>query len=89
VINNLIAKQTNMTVNHFEDITSHYARTLKDWHSEFVANYRTLPQSKYDRQFYRMWRYYFSYCEGGFKERAIGTSQIVFSKANAKQSWIY
>jgi cyclopropane-fatty-acyl-phospholipid synthase len=89
MINHLIATQTAMTVNHFEDITEHYARTLKDWHERFVKNYNTLPTDKYDRQFYRMWRYYLAYCEGGFIERAIGTSQIVFSKTGAKHEWIY
>jgi cyclopropane-fatty-acyl-phospholipid synthase len=89
MINHLIATQTAMTVNHFEDITEHYARTLKDWHERFVKNYNTLPTDKYDRQFYRMWRYYLAYCEGGFIERAIGTSQIVFSKSGAKHEWIY
>jgi cyclopropane-fatty-acyl-phospholipid synthase len=27
-----------------------------------------------------MWRYYFSYCEGGFLERTISTVQLVISK---------
>lgn len=88
LINHHIAQQTSMTVNHFEDITQHYARTLKDWHQRFIAAYNTLDHTKYDRQFYRLWRYYFAYCEGGFRERAIGTSQIVFSKAGARQEWV-
>ena len=88
LINQQIASQTTMTVNHFEDITGHYARTLKDWHQRFISSYSTLDNKKYDRQFYRLWRYYFAYCEGGFLERAIGTSQIVFSKANAKHDWV-
>lgn len=84
-----IAKQTDMTVNHFEDITQHYARTLQDWHERFLKAYPSLPHHKYDRQFFRMWRYYFAYCEGGFRERAIGTSQIVFSKSGARKDWNY
>ena len=27
-----------------------------------------------------MWRYYLSYCEGGFRERIIGTYQITMTK---------
>lgn len=84
-----IADQTQMTVNHFEDITQHYARTLKDWHERFVAAYPSLPHDRYNRQFFRLWRYYFAYCEGGFRERAIGTSQVVFSKAGAKVPFNY
>jgi cyclopropane-fatty-acyl-phospholipid synthase len=77
-----------MTVNHFEDISQHYAQTLNDWHNRFVESYPKLNQEKYDREFYRMWRYYFAYCEGGFLERAIGTSQIVFSKSGASNDWV-
>lgn len=87
-INSQIAKQTDMTVSHFEDITHHYARTLREWHERFINGYNSLPHDKYTRQFYRMWRYYLSYCEGGFMERAIGTSQIVFSKPKAYQEWV-
>lgn len=89
LITRQIADQTQMTVNHFEDITQHYARTLKDWHERFIAAYPNLPHERYDRQFFRLWRYYLSYCEGGFRERAIGTSQIVFSKSGAKQPFNY
>lgn len=87
-INSQIAKQTDMTVTHFEDITHHYAKTLREWHERFIEGYASLPHDKYTRQFYRMWRYYLSYCEGGFMERAIGTSQIVFSKPKAYQEWV-
>lgn len=87
LINRHIAEQTDMTVTHFEDITEHYARTLRDWHHKFVDNYGQLPADKYDRRFYRMWRYYLAYCEGGFKERAIGTHQIMFAKAGNRQNW--
>lgn len=88
LINRHIAQQTDMTVTHFEDITEHYAKTLRDWHATFIENYQQLPAQKYDRRFYRMWRYYLAYCEGGFKERAIGTHQIVFAKAGNRQNWI-
>lgn len=88
IIHQQIAEQTQMVVNHFEDITAHYARTLADWHKRFVENYHTLPQDKYDRQFFRMWRYYFAYCEGGFAERSIGASQLVFSKSRAQKNWL-
>ncbi|MDO7642724.1 MAG: class I SAM-dependent methyltransferase, partial [Reinekea forsetii] len=87
LINRHIAEQTDMTLSHFEDITSHYARTLNEWQVRFVENFDQLPADKYDAQFFRMWRYYLSYCEGAFLERAIGTSQIVFSKSKATVDW--
>lgn len=87
VIHNHIAQQTSMLVTHFEDISLHYAKTLHDWDKAFVANYAKLPSQKYDERFYRMWRYYLAYCEGGFKEQAIGTHQIVFTKPQFHKDW--
>jgi cyclopropane-fatty-acyl-phospholipid synthase len=88
VIHSHIAQQTSMMVTHFEDISQHYARTLRDWHDAFVANYETLPTERYDQRFYRMWRYYLSYCEGGFSEQAIATHQIVFTKPQKHRNWL-
>jgi len=31
-----------------------------------------------------MWRFYLSYCEGGFAERAIGVSHVVLAKPQYK-----
>lgn len=88
VVHNHIAQQTSMLVTHFEDISLHYARTLRDWDKAFVENYAKLPTQKYDERFYRMWRYYLAYCEGGFKEQAIGTHQIVFTKPQHCKNWL-
>ncbi|MBU2862252.1 cyclopropane-fatty-acyl-phospholipid synthase family protein [Reinekea marina] len=88
MIHNLIAEQTSMIATHFEDISMHYARTLRDWDEAFVKNYPFLPSDRYDERFYRMWRYYLTYCEGGFKEQAIGTHQIVFTKPQFHKNWL-
>ncbi len=69
-----------MQVIHQEDITSHYARTLADWKKRFFENKDMILNKGFDNFFIRMWEYYFSYCEGGFHERVIGTSQLVFAK---------
>ena len=37
-------------------------------------------QLGYDRRFRRLWELYFSYCEGGFRERRIGTVQTLMAK---------
>jgi cyclopropane-fatty-acyl-phospholipid synthase len=34
----------------------------------------------FDDRFIRMWEFYLCYCEGGFRERIIGTAQIAFAK---------
>jgi len=33
-----------------------------------------------DNTFYRMWQFYFYYCEGGFRERLISTVHLTAEK---------
>jgi cyclopropane-fatty-acyl-phospholipid synthase len=34
----------------------------------------------FEQSFIRMWEFYLAYCEGGFRERIIGTVQLAFAK---------
>ena len=34
----------------------------------------------FDERFIRMWEFYLCYCEGGFRERDIGTVQMLLAK---------
>jgi cyclopropane-fatty-acyl-phospholipid synthase len=81
-------RHTDMQMVHLEDMTEHYAHTLKDWHQRFVAARDQITKLGYDDTFYRLWRYYFAYCEGGFRERAISTHQVMFAKEKNRQNWI-
>ena len=80
VISNAVARNTDMRLLHLEDIGPHYATTLKHWRSRFMAKLDAVRALGYPEEFIRMWEYYLSYCEGGFRERAIGTAQVLLAK---------
>ncbi|TNC81538.1 MAG: SAM-dependent methyltransferase [Oleiphilus sp.] len=63
-----------------EDFAGHYARTLHAWFDAFKANESEIAALGYDDTFRRMWEFYLCYCEGGFAERAIGVSHLVYAK---------
>jgi cyclopropane-fatty-acyl-phospholipid synthase len=65
---------------HVEDLTPHYAETLRRWRARMAENRSEMRALGLDERFLRMWEYYFCYCEGGFDERAIGLVQVVFDK---------
>ena len=65
---------------HLEDITPHYARTLKEWRTNFLQNRNRVKGLGFTNAFIRMWLFYLCYCEGGFMERQIGSVQMVFTK---------
>ncbi len=48
-----------------------YARTLRDWRRRFEAAWPAVEQMGYSEAFRRMWFYYLSYCEAGFRAGAL------------------
>jgi len=84
-ITNAIAKATDLQLIHLEDITPHYARTLREWRQRFFANVDKARKMGYPETFIRMWEYYLCYCEGGFAERYIGDVQMLFAKPLYRQ----
>ncbi|MGV6806588.1 MAG: class I SAM-dependent methyltransferase [bacterium] len=75
-----IARDTDMQIVGLEDITPHYAQTLFHWREAFFARLKSVESLGFDKVFQRMWDFYFCYCEGGFRERAIGTVQLEIAK---------
>ncbi len=54
-----------------------YAQTLKLWHQRYSARRTQTEDMGYDDKFDRMWRFYLSYCEAGFRQNTIDVSQYV------------
>jgi cyclopropane-fatty-acyl-phospholipid synthase len=57
-----------------------YARTLEAWRKTFMARLAEVRAQGFDERFIRMWEYYLAYCEGGFRERTIGVSHLLFAR---------
>lgn len=79
--------RTDLRVSHWEDFSLDYARTLACWQANFHAKLDEIRALGYSESFLRMWDYYLSYCEAGFRERLTGVSQIVFSKPACRRSF--
>jgi len=79
-ISNAVAGSTDLRLVHLEDLTPHYAKTLREWRRRFFINLDKDRKMGYADTFIRMWEYYLCYCEGGFAERYIGDVQMIFAK---------
>lgn len=75
-----VGAKTDMQLVEVFDITLDYARTLAAWRERFGARADAIRALGYGEDFVRLWDYYFAYCEGGFRERAISTAQFLFAK---------
>ena len=80
VVSDALSRVTDMQLSNLRDIGRDYADTLKVWHASFLNKLDEVRAMGFDDRFIRMWRYYLSYCEGGFRERIIGTHQITLTK---------
>jgi cyclopropane-fatty-acyl-phospholipid synthase len=75
-----LARETEMRQVWIEDITEHYPPTLAAWRERFLAAWDRLRPHGYDERFRRLWSFYLSSSEAGFRERRIGDVQALFAK---------
>jgi cyclopropane-fatty-acyl-phospholipid synthase len=75
-----VGRVTDMRVAGLEDITPHYAQTLRQWRQRFLARREEVRALGYDEEFLRLWEMYLAFSEGGFRERRLRVAQIVLAK---------
>ena len=80
VIQRCIATETDLSTIWLDDISAHYAETLKLWRRRFVANYDLAAELGYDEPFRRLWTLWLAMSEAGFRERRIRDVQMLFAK---------
>jgi len=85
-INASLARNTDLHLMHFEDLTPHYATTLVRWRENFWRNVAAVRDLGMDTRFIRMWHYYLCFCEAGFRERATDVAQFVLNKPRRRAS---
>jgi cyclopropane-fatty-acyl-phospholipid synthase len=57
-----------------------YARTLKLWRSDFMAQESRVLQLGFDKRFIRIWEFYLAYCEAAFAEANTSVMQFTLRK---------
>jgi cyclopropane-fatty-acyl-phospholipid synthase len=78
------SRVTDLQLVHMEDITPHYATTLRIWRERFTDKLERVRSLGYSDTFIRMWEYYLCLCEAAFAERHIGDVQMIFSRPAAR-----
>jgi cyclopropane-fatty-acyl-phospholipid synthase len=80
-----MAQHSDLRLAHLEDLTPHYARTLRDWRENLARHQGQIARAGYDEHFMRAWNFYLCYCEGGFEERVIHDVQMLFAKPDDRR----
>ena len=76
---NEILKLSNENGLKFEKCNSygsHYSSTLSIWRDEFLNKWEDISKQGFDNTFKKMWNFYLSYCEAGFKSKNIDLIQF-------------
>ena len=62
-----LSKNNGLAINQYNSYGLHYSNTLKIWRYEFFKKWEEISKQGFDNKFKRMWHFYLSYCEAGFK----------------------
>ena len=75
-----VAQGTGLRLTGLFEFAESYAITLRNWRERFLQRIDEVRALGFDDRFIRMWEYYLCYCEGAFRERAVGVAQLVWEK---------
>ena len=73
---NRYVSDNGLTINSYISYADHYANTLVIWRNEFLKKWDLIKNQGFDLTFKRMWEFYLSYCEAGFKSKNIDLIQF-------------
>ena len=71
-----LSSSNGLEIKKYESYGSHYSNTLKIWRDEFLKKWEEISKHGFDNKFKRMWHFYLSYCEAGFKSKNIDLIQF-------------
>ena len=73
---NKYVSENGLTIKSYDSYADHYANTLAMWRDEFNKKWNLIKDQGFDLTFKRMWEFYLSYCEAGFKSKNIDLIQF-------------
>ena len=73
---NKYVSDSGLTIKSYESYADHYSDTLAIWRNEFNKKWDQIKNQGFDLTFKRMWEFYLSYCEAGFKSKNIDLIQF-------------
>ena len=75
IINKYVS-ENGLTIKSYDSYADHYSDTLAIWRNEFNKKWDLIKKQGFDLTFKRMWEFYLSYCEAGFKSKNIDLIQF-------------
>ena len=73
---NKYVSDNGLMIKSYDSYADHYSSTLSLWRNEFNKKWDLIKNQGFDSTFRRMWEFYLSYCEAGFKSKNIDLIQF-------------
>ncbi len=70
------SKKTGLTLKSYDSYGQHYSFTLSKWRENFINSWNNISKQGFDNSFKKVWDFYFSYCEAGFRAKNIDLIQF-------------
>ena len=70
------SKKTGLILKGYNSYGIHYSHTLCKWRENFIGSWSNIAQQGFDSTFKKIWNFYFSYCEAGFRAKNIDLIQF-------------
>ena len=74
-LNNL-SNKSGLKIDRCHLYGPHYSSTLQKWRESFLNSWDLISRQGFDLSFKKMWDFYFSYCDAGFKSKNIDLVQF-------------
>ena len=74
-----LIRKNNLNLLKVNSYPDDYAKTLATWRENFLKVWSNIAPLGFDETFKRMWEFYLSYCEAGFKSKNIDLIQFSMS----------
>ncbi len=83
-MNDAAARSTDLVTESVDDLTPHYARTLREWRHRFLARLDDVRALGYSEEFIRRWEFSLASCEAGFAEGTTGLVQVTYARRSKR-----
>ncbi len=74
-----LTKNNKLHLEKVDSYSEHYALTLSMWRKNFYKSWKSILPLGFDNSFKKIWEFYLSYCEAGFKAKNIDLIQFSMS----------
>ena len=73
---NALSYKSGLKIDGYNLYGSHYSNTLQKWRESFLSSWHLISRQGFNSSFKKMWDFYFSYCDAGFKSKNIDLIQF-------------